>query len=145
MPGLLDAAVQVTETLEPDWEEAFQRSRPNSADPTIVRMILDGSPPRAFAAVAGDAEDLIIPSLVAIARGHRSGEWLGLASIWTRPDHRRRGLATAMMAALGHWAARQGARFAYVQVATVNEPAIGAYTTLGFAHHHRYHYLAPPQ
>ncbi len=36
------------------------------------------------------------------------------------------------MAALGHWAARQGARYAYVQVATVNEPAIGAYTTLGF-------------
>ena len=37
-----------------------------------------------------------------------------------------------MMAALGHWAARQGARYAYVQVATANEPAIGAYTTLGF-------------
>jgi N-acetylglutamate synthase len=134
----------VTERLEPDWEEAFQRSRPNSADPTIVRMILDGSPPRAFAAAAGDhISDH--PELVAIARGHRSADWLGLASIWTHPDHRRRGLATAMMAALGHWAARQGARFAYVQVATANEPAIGAYTTLGFAHHHRYRYLAPPR
>ena len=52
---------EVTERLEPGWEEAFQRSRPNSADPTIVRMILDGSPPRAFAAVAGDAA-VIIPS-----------------------------------------------------------------------------------
>jgi len=134
----------VTERLEPDWEEAFQRSRPNSADPTIVRMILDGSPPRAYAAAAGDhVSDH--PELVAIARGHRSADWLGLASIWTHPDHRRRGLATAMMAALGHWAARQGARFAYVQVATVNEPAVGAYTTLGFVHHHRYHYLAPRQ
>jgi N-acetylglutamate synthase len=136
--------MRVTERLEPDWEEAFQRSRPNSADPTIVRMILDGRPPRAFAAAAGDhVSDH--PDLVAIARGHRSADWLGLASIWTHPDHRRRGLATAMMAALGHWAARQGARFAYVQVATANEPAIGAYTTLGFAHHHRYRYLAPPQ
>ena len=65
--------------------------------------------------------------LVAIARGHRNEDWLGLASIWTRPDHRRRGLATAMMAALGHWAARQGARYAYLQVATVNESAIAAY------------------
>jgi GNAT superfamily N-acetyltransferase len=139
-----DVAVEITQTLEPGWEEVFQRSRPNSADPRIVRMILDGSPPRAFAAVAGDAAD-DHAELVAIARGQLSGDWLGLASIWTRPDHRRRGLATAMMATLGHWAARQGARFAYVQVATVNESAMGAYTTLGFAHHHRYHYLAPPQ
>jgi GNAT superfamily N-acetyltransferase len=136
--------MQLMERLEPEWEEAFQRSRPNSADPRIVRMILDGSPPRAFAAVAGTAAD-DHAELVAIARGHVSGDWLGLASIWTRPDHRRRGLAAAMMAALGHWAARQGARYAYVQVATVNELATGAYTTLGFVLHHRYRYLAPPQ
>lgn len=135
-------AVQLRETLLPDWEEAYQRSRPNSADPRIVRMILDGSPPRAFAAVAGErAADY--SELVAIARGHRSADWLGFASIWTGPDHRRRGLAAAMMAALGHWAARQGTRYAYVQVATVNEPAIGAYTKLGFVHHHNYRYLTP--
>ena len=51
----------ITETLQPDWEEAYQHSRPNSADPAIVRMILDGSPPRAFAAVAGQGPT-IIPS-----------------------------------------------------------------------------------
>jgi ribosomal protein S18 acetylase RimI-like enzyme len=48
-----------------------------------------------------------------------------------------------MMVALGHWAARQGARYAYVQVATINEPAIDAYRKLGFVHHHSYSYLAP--
>ena len=30
-----------------------------------------------------------------------------------------------------------------IQVATVNEPAIAAYTKLGFVQHHRYLYLAP--
>jgi N-acetylglutamate synthase len=135
-------SVQITERLQPDWELAYQRSRPNSADPKIVRMILDGSPPRAFAAVAGRGPD-DQPVLVAIARGHRSGDWLGLSSIWTGPDQRQRGLATAMMARLGYWAARQGARYAYVQVATVNEPAVTAYTKLGFVEHHRYLYLAP--
>ena len=105
-------------------------------------MILDGNPPRAFAAVAGQGPD-DHSELVAIARGHRNEDWLGLASIWTRPDHRQRGLATAMMAALGHWAARQGARYAYLQVATVNEPGIAAYRSLGFIHHHAYRYLAP--
>ena len=137
-----EPAVHVRETLEPEWEQAYQKSRPNSADPAIVRMILDGSPPRAFAGVVGGGPD-DHSELVAIARGHRSEDWLGLASIWTSPDHRQRGLATALMAALGHWAARQGARYTYVQVATVNEAAIAAYTRLGFVHHHRYLYLAP--
>jgi N-acetylglutamate synthase len=48
-----------------------------------------------------------------------------------------------MMSALGHWAARHGARYAYVQVATINEPAIAAYRRLGFVPHHSYLYLAP--
>ena len=136
--------VQLRDRLEPDWEEAYQRSRPNTADPTIVKMIVDGGPPRAFAAVADECVD-DHSELVAIARGHRSADWLGFTSIWTRPDHRERGLAASMMAALGHWAARQGARYAYVQVATVNEPAIGAYTKMGFVHHHDYSYLAPAE
>jgi N-acetylglutamate synthase len=131
-------AARITETLEPKWEEAYQRSRPNSADRDIVRMILKGNSPRAFAAVTGAG-----PEPVAIARGHRDDDWLGVASIWSRSDYRRRGLATAMMAALGHWAARQGARYAYLQVATVNESAIAAYRSLGFVPHHSYVYLAP--
>jgi N-acetylglutamate synthase len=135
-------AAQIREHLEPDWEQAYQRSRPHSADPTIVRMILENSPPRAFAAVPVHAPN-DHSELIAIARGHRSDDWLGFAAIWTRVDHRQRGLATAMMAALGHWAARQGARYAYVQVATINESAIAAYTRLGFVTHHRYLYLAP--
>jgi GNAT superfamily N-acetyltransferase len=136
-----EPAVQLAERLQPDWELAYQRSRPNSADPAIVRMILDGSP-CAFVAVTGERPD-DHHEVVAIARGHRSDDWLGFTSIWTDPDHRQRGLATAMMARLGHWAARQGARYSYVQVATVNEPAVAAYTKLGFLPHHRYLYLTP--
>jgi GNAT superfamily N-acetyltransferase len=136
-------AVQIREQVEPDWELAYQHSRPNAADPAIVRMILENSPPHAFAAVP-DQRLNDHSELVAIARGHRSHDWLGLTAIWTRIDHRQRGLATATMAALGHWAARQGARYAYVQVATINESAIVAYRRLGFVTHHHYRYLAPP-
>jgi N-acetylglutamate synthase len=134
--------VTITEVLGPDWEQMYQQSRPNSADPAIVRMILEGNPPRAFAAVAVQ-EPADHSELGAIARGHQHEDWLGLASIWIRPDDRRRGLGTAMMVALGQWAARHGARYAYVQVATVNEPAMAAYTKLGFVRHHAYRYLAP--
>ena len=51
-----EPAVKITEALQWDWEEAYQHSRPNSAEPAIVRMILDGHP-RAFAAVVGQEDD----------------------------------------------------------------------------------------
>ena len=82
---------------------------------------------------------------VAIARGHLSGAWLGVAAVWTRPDQRGRGSAAAVMTALGHWAARQGARYCYVQVDQGNQAAQAAYARLGFVRHHSYLYLAPPE
>lgn len=134
-----DPRVAVTETLTGSWTAAYGESRPNTADPDMLRMILDGRPPRAFAHAAdGDA-------VFAIARGNLSDDWLGFASIWTREDHRRRGWATMMMTALGHWAARRGARYVYLQVAAANEAAVTAYERLGFRRHHRYGYLAPPE
>ena len=48
------------------------------------------------------------------------------------------------MTALGHWAARRGARYGYVQVDRGNQAALAAYARLGFARHHGYLYLAPP-
>ncbi len=153
---LPDPAVEVSQTLDDRWCRAFARSRPNDADPALLRMILDGRPPRAFAGLPepgshadphpdlhpgpGPARD---PELVAIARGHLHQGWLGLASIWVSPEQRRRGRATAVVVALGHWAARRDARWAYLQVAGGNVEAIAAYARLGFGPHHRYHYLAP--
>lgn len=153
---LPDSRAVVTEQLTEGWQRAYGRSRPNrlhqadlrtDADQAdadaAVRMILDGHPPRAFAAVFGSAAE---PGSdpVAIARGHLSGPWLGIAAVWTDPDHRRQGMATAMMRALGHWAAQGGARNAYLQVAQDNQAAHDAYGRLGFVRHHSYRYLAAP-
>ena len=129
--------VRVTETLEPDWEEAYRRMRPPPDDPTIARRILDGNPPRSFAAIRERG------TVTAIGRGHVVGAWTGMAAVWTDPDHRRTGRASRVMAALGHWSARRGARYAYVQVDAANPPALAAYAHLGFTHHHSYLYLAP--
>jgi N-acetylglutamate synthase len=136
---LPEPAVQVSEQLEDSWLRAYHESRPNEADPELLRMILDGQPPRAFAS-ADDAGQVF-----AIARGHVNRDWLGLASIWTRADHRRRGWGRTLMITLGHWAARRGARYVYLQVASANAGAVAAYEALGFRHHHRYGYLAAPE
>ncbi len=130
------AGVRVTERLGPSWRDAYAQSRPNKTDPDLLRMILDGNPPRAFAS-AGEP-------IFAIARGHLSGDWLGLAAVWTSPHRRRQGWATRLTVALGHWAARRGARYAYMQVDVANQRAIRTYERLGFARHHGYLYLAPP-
>jgi GNAT superfamily N-acetyltransferase len=135
---LPDPAVQVVETLTAPWEAAYSRSRPNAVDPAVVRRILDGHPPRAFGSVADRGE---LP--VAIVRGHRSGPWLGLGCVWTDPAHRGQGLATKIMVALGHWAARRGGRYVYLQVSSGNEQARRHYVDLGFTLHHRVRYLGP--
>ncbi|WP_375423284.1 GNAT family N-acetyltransferase [uncultured Friedmanniella sp.] len=136
--------VRLTEDLEVAWWHAYGESRPGALDqsgapdPGLLRLILAGHPPRAFASVPGPDG-----TPQAIARGHLSGDWLGYAAIWTRPEHRQQGRASRMMAVLGHWAARRGARYAYLQVATANGAARSAYERMGFTLHHRYRYLAP--
>ena len=129
--------VVVAEELTPGWRAAFDAYRPSDADPALVTRLLDGRRPRAFARVEVDGQ------VVAIARGHLSAGWLGVAGVWVDPEHRRQGLGTAVVLALGRWAARRGARWCYLQVETANVPAHAAYAALGFVHHHRYHYLAP--
>ena len=135
---LPDPLVLVSEHLDESWTRGYAESRPNHADPDVLRMILDGHPPRAFASAGADAR------VFAIARGHLNRGWLGLASIWTSADQRRRGWSRKLMNALGHWAARRGARNVYLQVASADPEAVQAYEAAGFRPHHRCGYLAAP-
>ncbi|MCW2792843.1 MAG: GCN5-related N-acetyltransferase [Nocardioides sp.] len=70
-------------------------------------------------------------------------DWVGFRSIEVAPEHRRRGLGLAVMAALLEWGAEQGATTAYLQVLADNTPALGLYDRLGFSTHHAYRYLTP--
>jgi ribosomal protein S18 acetylase RimI-like enzyme len=57
---------------------------------------------------------------------------------------RRRGLATAVTAALAAWGAGRGATSCLLQVAADNAPALALYARLGFTEHHRYWYRSAP-
>jgi GNAT superfamily N-acetyltransferase len=87
--------------------------------------------------------------LVAVRIGDRASgvaayadDWVGFRSIHVHPDHRRRGLGLAVMAALVEWGAERGATTAYLQVLADNAPALALYDRLGFVTHHAYRYLA---
>jgi GNAT superfamily N-acetyltransferase len=133
-----DDRVLITEVLTDSWLAAYRLSRPNTASDAVLHRILGDNPPRAFAAVHhGDR-------LIAIGRAHVTSDWMGIASLWSSPEHRRQGWSTSVIKALGHWAARQGARNIYLQVATENAQAHLVYQRSGFTHHHSYLYLGPP-
>ena len=83
---------------------------------------------------------------VEIARGvgAYAADWVGFRDVAVDPPARGRGLGRAVMSALLEWGAAQGARTAYLQVISDNQPALALYDSLGFIEHHRYRYLEAP-
>ncbi|MFD0686084.1 GNAT family N-acetyltransferase [Actinomadura fibrosa] len=70
--------------------------------------------------------------------------WAGVFCMATRPDLRRRGIATAVLAAGARWAAAQGADRLYLQVEAGNGAARTLYERAGFTLSHGYHYRVRP-
>jgi ribosomal protein S18 acetylase RimI-like enzyme len=91
-------------------------------------------------------EDRIASASVPGARGVAAyqDDWVGFRGIEVAPEHRRRGLARTVMAALLEWGAERGATTAYLQVLGHNAPALALYEAMGFTTHHAYAYLTPP-
>jgi RimJ/RimL family protein N-acetyltransferase len=68
----------------------------------------------------------------------------GVYDVVTAEAARGNGYATLACTALLTWAARHGARTAYLQVSADNSPALAIYRKLGFATLYTYHYRAAP-
>ncbi|MGW2640258.1 GNAT family N-acetyltransferase [Streptomyces sp. NPDC001348] len=82
---------------------------------------------------------------LAVGRCVVDGRWAGFAAVEVDPAVRRRGLATAVMAALARRALAEGASAAWLQVETDNEAARALYAGLGFSAHHTYHHYRAPE
>lgn len=76
------------------------------------------------------------------AAGVREG-WAGLHGMRTAADHRRRGHASAVVAALVAGARRAGAERLFLQVEALNAGAIALYQRLGFVQAYDYSYWRP--
>lgn len=110
-----------------------RRSLPTAAQP--VDLAVTG--PRAVASIGDGCDPL------AEARAAVDGDWIGLHSALVDPGHRRRGLASAVVAELLEWGAEQGALTAWLHVETDNEAALAFWAGLGFLPHHTCRYYAP--
>jgi ribosomal protein S18 acetylase RimI-like enzyme len=110
--------------------------------PPMARRLLTSAPAQLFASVREGGQVLAIGRLA--FSGAAGGDWAGLTAIEVAPGQRRRGLGTAVTAALCSAAAGRGARALYLQVAEGNTPARELYRRLGFTDHHRYHYRLAP-
>ncbi|MFG2682289.1 GNAT family N-acetyltransferase [Streptomyces sp. NPDC048392] len=80
----------------------------------------------------------------AIGRCVVDGRWASFAAVEVDPAQRRRGLATAVLAALARRALDEGASAAWLQVETDNTGARALYAGAGFAAHHAYHHYREP-
>jgi N-acetylglutamate synthase len=129
--------VDVDSTPDDDWLALYHyRGQP---PPPIVGRLLMSAPWQAFGSVREAGRTLAV-GRVAVAAG-----WAGLTAVEVDPGHRRRGLATAITAALAAAAAARGVTGVYLQVEDGNTAARTLYRQAGFTDHHGYHYrIAPP-
>jgi GNAT superfamily N-acetyltransferase len=127
-------------TLAPEPSEGWLRCYRGGALATPAgRALLARHGAACFAAVR-DGDDI-----VAVARAVVDDGWLGLSAVETAPQRRRRGLATAAVAALVAWAGERGAARSYAQVDTEDSDAIVFWTRLGYWEHHAYRYRTDPE
>ncbi|MFE3680007.1 GNAT family N-acetyltransferase [Streptomyces griseus] len=134
------AAVRLTREPDAAWLARYQRF--STPGPHVLRVLGSG-PSVWFATVPGeagapDADPAAPPA--AIGRCVVDGRWAGFMAVEVAPEHRRRGLATAVMAALARRALDEGASAAWLQVEEDNAGARALYDGMGFAAHHRYHH-----
>ncbi|MFJ8748335.1 GNAT family N-acetyltransferase [Streptomyces sp. NPDC102441] len=138
--GDLDAdvsAVRTAREADDAWLSRYQRFE--TPGPHVLKVLGSG-PSVWFASVPGEGPE---GPPAAIGRCVVDGRWAGFMAVEVAPEHRRRGLATAVMTALARTALDEGASAAWLQVEADNEGARALYDGMGFATHHRYHHFRP--
>ena len=137
LAGWPESSIAVDLAVEPDhaWLAAYHYR--GSRLPPIAHSVLVGADEPVFAAVRLDPSPA---PLAAVARGVVVDGWLCVTAVTVAENCRRRGLATAVMAALGRWATERGGHSCVLQVVDSNAPALALYDRMGFTEHHRYHY-----
>lgn len=120
--------------LDDAWLDCWWAVDGRGGDPerAVAVTVLEGvRSPAGYARVVRDGV------VVACARGVAHGPWLGVSAVAVRPEHRRRGLARAVLSALWRWGDAQGTTTAYLQVGR-DDPGRALYVGMQPAGSYRY-------
>jgi ribosomal protein S18 acetylase RimI-like enzyme len=124
-------ALEVAGELTDAWFAAYRAYR--DVEEAAARAVLTGSPSQAFATARdGNA------TVVGIGRLGVADGWGGVAAMWVAPPARRRGVASAVLAALAREALAHGAASLHLQTDSDNAAALAFYEGRGFGRHHQY-------
>ncbi|WP_374705520.1 GNAT family N-acetyltransferase [Streptomyces sp. AJS327] len=157
--GAPDHRVTLRREPDADWLARYDRAEGLSGP---AREVLTGGPSVWFATLRDrDASELtpddgefdegtspppaIGRCVVDDADPGDAPRWAGFAALAVDPDHRRRGLASAVLAELARRARAEGASAAYLQVTPDSSAALNLYRGLGFTTYQRYHYRTAPR
>ncbi|MGY1720031.1 GNAT family N-acetyltransferase [Blastococcus sp. SYSU DS0552] len=136
-----DVPVLLADAPDDAWLAGYRHR--GAALPTTAAAVLRNAERPVFASVRPDPG---ATRAAVVARGVVAGDWLVISAVTVDEPYRRRGLATAVMAALAtEGRAARGARSCLLQVTASNAPALALYARLGFTEHHRYHYRWAPR
>lgn len=121
------------QTFQPDliqgvdalWREVFPDDPPWNRAEVAIPAKLAVQPELFLVALDGDT---VVGSVMGGYDGHRG--WIYALAV--RPSHRRRGIATALMAAMEGRLTAAGCGKINLQVRAGNDSAVGFYRTLGF-------------
>ena len=132
------APVTADAALSPEWLMTYGRSR--SVVPGATEAVLSGSDGQLFMSVRDEGSG----QLVGIARMAIHPGWAGIFGLWVAPSHRRRGIASTIVAAVAMVARENAMPAIYLQVSGDNADGVAFWQSLGFSVHHEYTYLARP-
>ncbi|MFD5449690.1 GNAT family N-acetyltransferase [Streptomyces sp. NPDC003470] len=124
--------------LSREADEAWLARYGRKGASDVALRVLHSGPSVWFATVPGPGAP------AAIGRCVVDGRWASFAAVEVDPGQRRRGLATAVMAALARRALDEGASAAWLQVEADNAGARALYAGTGFSAHHAYHHYRAP-
>jgi ribosomal protein S18 acetylase RimI-like enzyme len=139
-----DDRVALREGVDDAWARAYGALHGDDTTPgervaAYGRLLRHAGPPVLVATADVDGT----PAGVGFGVVERG--WLGVFGMGTRPDVRRRGIATAIMRALITASSAYGAAHCYLQVEVDNDGAQALYRGLGFTPEYRYHYRTAPR
>jgi GNAT superfamily N-acetyltransferase len=135
-PGPVD--VELAATAAPEWEQVFLGEGFDAVDGASRLAILRRGTDTVFASVRMQGRT------VAVGAACLHGGWCGVHGMRTLPAWRGRGLAGAVLSALGRRALEQGVQRCFLQVEEGNAKARSLYASRGFATAWGYAYWKQP-